>query len=679
MKTFKLVLLCLINIIYNNSLRINSNQNPQNNKDKGNNNRNQNEDMNKKGEFCDKGREEMINERRNDIISNSKDNKLYNGEDYIIQIFNTTPIGINEAVNQQSNISILNLGECRIYLESLYGSPLIIYKMDLERKNGITNQIEYSVYTIDGNEISLSQCSNFSLTTANPINIRNSKLNTIRINTTFKEGYDMFNADDKFYTDLCTPYTNEDGIDVPMSKRKSDYYENIDFCEEGCNYVSFNSDYYRVNCSCPIKTSMSSTNNSSFSVNIINVDSDFYKVFDNTNIQVIKCFKLVFSYNGFSFNWGSYFAIFIIIIQISLIISYFIIQLKPLEKKIEKLTRNTMSNIQNQSLKSINLENNDNSPRSNKNLKENINDKSSNQIKSIEDIMSEKSKKIPLSNPMKILNNRINKTNELIESKEKSNKQNYKNNKETFISNASTNYQNNILNSGKNTINRYTNEELNILNFYEAYKNDNRKFWEYYCSILRYKQLIIFTFFNYSDYNHEIIKFSLFFWSILLYTTFNALFFVDSSMNKIYEEKGSLQFISALPKTIFSTLCCCLINFLLKLLTLSQRDIQKIKDEKEIFKQKEKADLFEKCFKIKVIIFFIIIFLLLIIFWYYLSAFCAVYKNTQKHLFKDTAMSFAINMIYPFFICFFASVFRFWSFKKKNKCLYEISRFIQIF
>ena len=60
MKTFKLVLLCLINIIYNNSLRINSNQNPQNNKDKGNNNRNQNEDMNKKGEFCDKGREEMI-------------------------------------------------------------------------------------------------------------------------------------------------------------------------------------------------------------------------------------------------------------------------------------------------------------------------------------------------------------------------------------------------------------------------------------------------------------------------------------------------------------------------------------------------------------------------------------------------------------------------------------------
>ena len=164
-----------------------------------------------------------------------------------------------------------------------------------------------------------------------------------------------------------------------------------------------------------------------------------------------------------------------------------------------------------------------------------------------------------------------------------------------------------------------------------------------------------------------------------MYTTFNALFFVDKTMNKIYEDKGSLQFVSSLPKTIFSTISCAIINFLLKFLTLSQTQIQQIKDEKELIKQKEKKVSFEKCFKIKVTIFFIIIFLLLIIFWYYLSAFCAVYKNTQKHLFKDTAMSFIMSMIYPFIICFFSSVFRYFSFKRNSKCLYSISRFIQIF
>ena len=134
---------------------------------------------------------------------------------------------------------------------------------------------------------------------------------------------------------------------------------------------------------------------------------------------------------------------------------------------------------------------------------------------------------------------------------------------------------------------------------------------------------------------------------------------------------------SILPS--LSTISCAIINFLLKFLTLSQTQIQQIKDEKELIKQKEIKDSFEKCFKIKVTVFFITIFLLLIVFWYYLAAFCAVYKNTQKHLFKDTAMSFVMSMIYPFIICFFASIFRYFSLKRKSKCLYIISRFIQMF
>ena len=73
------------------------------------------------------------------------------------------------------------------------------------------NQIEYSVFTNDGTEISLTECSGYSITTSNPLNLDNVNLNTARINKTSKEGYDIFNADDDFYTDLCTPFTNENG------------------------------------------------------------------------------------------------------------------------------------------------------------------------------------------------------------------------------------------------------------------------------------------------------------------------------------------------------------------------------------------------------------------------------------------------------------------------------------
>ena len=670
--------LLLILSVSNFYLRKNQGQN--NNNYNNNNNANNN---NNNFEYSNKDKKEMQNERDDNIISNSKENKLYNGEDYTIQIFNTSSESLNIAFNQQSNASILNLGECGKYLESKYGSPLIIYKMDIERKNGITNQVEYSVYSSSGNEISLNECSSYSITTSNKINLVNSNLNTARINTTSKEGYDIFNPDDDFYTDLCTPYTNEYGTDVPMSKRKSDYYQSVDFCENDCSYVSFDAKNYRVNCSCSVKSTMSSSTSTTFSTISISSDSKFYDVFSSSNILVIKCTKLVFSIDGFNLNWGCYFALIIISIQIGLTISYLVIQLKPLEKKIEKFSskNNINNNLDNQSLKiSINSNNKSNSPKSNNKLNiENKNDKSNNNIQSIEELIYNNDDNLP-PNPINRMNDNILLINNSAHKNviNESNKDtNIRIPREKIISNFSTNIHNTLIDD--HLINGYTDEELNVLKFEDAIKYDTRTFFQHYYSILRYSQLIIFTFFNFNDYNHEIFKFSLFFWCILMYTTFNALFFVDKTMNKIYEDKGSLQFVSSLPKTIFSTISCAIINFLLKFLILSQTQIQQIKDEKELIKQKEKKVSFEKCFKIKVTIFFIIIFLLLIIFWYYLSAFCAVYKNTQKHLFKDTAMSFIMSMIYPFIICFFSSVFRYFSFKRNSKCLYSISRFIQIF
>ena len=47
-----------------------------------------------------------------------------------------------------------------------------------------------------------------------------------------------------------------------------------------------------------------------------------------------------------------------------------------------------------------------------------------------------------------------------------------------------------------------------------------------------------------------------------------------------------------------------------------------------------------KCLLYKFIIFFFISFIFLFFFWYYLACFCAIYKNTQLHLIKDTIISF---------------------------------------
>ena len=62
--------------------------------------------------------------------------------------------------------------------------------------------------------------------------------------------------------------------------------------------------------------------------------------------------------------------------------------------------------------------------------------------------------------------------------------------------------------------------------------------------------------------------------------------------------------------------------------------------------------------------------------------FCVIYKNTQSHLLKDTFMSFGLSIIFPFVIYLLPGIFRIPSLStsnKKRKCLYNFSKFLQIF
>ena len=74
---------------------------------------------------------------------------------------------------------------------------------------------------------------------------------------------------------------------------------------------------------------------------------------------------------------------------------------------------------------------------------------------------------------------------------------------------------------------------------------------------------------------------------------------------------------------------------ILRALSLSERDILKLKDEKNMNKAIKKSKEIEHHLKIKFIIFFILSFLFMIFFWYYISCFCAVFINSQIVLIKN--------------------------------------------
>ena len=227
----------------------------------------------------------------------------------------------------------------------------------------------------------------------------------------------------------------------------------------------------------------------------------------------------------------------------------------------------------------------------------------------------------------------------------------------------------------------YNDEELNKLTYELALKYDNRKYCQYYFSLLKTKHILISTFFNNTDYNSKIIKIDLFLFSFTIYYTINTLFFNDNTMHKIYEDHGDFNFIYQLPQIIFSSLISILLNTLLKILALSQQSILKLKKDKTKTNLDKKELKLKNKLKIKFIVFFIVSTILLLFFWYYVSMFCAIYVNTQLHLIKDTLISYGLSLSYPFLIYLAPGLFRIPSLsnpKNKYRILYNISKIIQL-
>jgi hypothetical protein len=223
----------------------------------------------------------------------------------------------------------------------------------------------------------------------------------------------------------------------------------------------------------------------------------------------------------------------------------------------------------------------------------------------------------------------------------------------------------------------YIDEELNTMDYKMALQHDKRNYWQYYWSLLKKKHMIILTFVSNDDYNVFLLKFSLFILSLALFFGINTFFYNENSMHNIFTEQGRYNLIYQIPQTLYSTLISSITSFILKKLSLSQSELIDIKKEKNQNKSKIMADKSKKCLKIKLYSFFAYGLIILLFFWYYISAFSAVYINTQMHLIKDTLISFGISIAYPFLLNFIPAIFRMQSLKThERECLFKTGQII---
>ena len=227
---------------------------------------------------------------------------------------------------------------------------------------------------------------------------------------------------------------------------------------------------------------------------------------------------------------------------------------------------------------------------------------------------------------------------------------------------------------------KYLNDdELNNLKYEYAYEIDIRSYCQFYWSQIKTSNLIISTFLNFTDYNILFLKLGLFIVSFSLFFFINSVFFNDKSMQKLYENYGKYDIIYEIPQTIYSALTYKFVSLLLRNLALSQKDLIKLK-KLSTMKQVEKKIVYSlRCLKRKFAIFYILSFLLLLFCWYFLSAFCAVYRNTQMALVKNSILSFIVSNSYIFLLGLIPGIFRLLSLsgEKNKQCLYQISQVIR--
>ena len=544
----------------------------------------------------------------------------------------------NQKNNINNNMTSIYLGQCENLLKSNYNLPddvtLYMKKIDVKQEGINVPKIQFDIYYKNGSnlvKLDLSPCDTSKIIFSVP-----AKLST---------DIDKLNASSEYYNNKCYSAKSDKGTDIITKDRQKEFVENdITLCQENCDFTFYNDTTERANCSCYYKDS-----DTSFANMKINKDK-LYENFrdsgdkkDISNLGITSC-DVLSSKENIKSNPG----FFSLIIIFAILIVIFIIFCS----KGYNLLENKMNEVIYKKFK---------------------HDKKKKKIRKSINIHHKKTKHKKNNKKLKEKNEKY-----IIDKNDTFSKRNQQN----YITQILQNESNKKIKFNYSKLKPDTDYELNWLTYNEAIKYDKRSNCEYYSSLIKSKQLFIFTFCSFNDYNSGIIKKFMFFLSFALHYTTNALFFDESNLHQIYEDEGKFNMAYQTPKIILSAIISTFIlRLILQFLVLTDKDILTVKNQ-ETYQLAINMKIQKlKYIKIKFTIFFILNFILLGLFWYYLTCFNAVYKNTQIYLIENAFISFGFSLFYPFIINIFPTIIRMCSIHSSNKSqayCYKVSQIIQI-
>ncbi len=644
-----------------------------------------------------------------DLTDSSKSLEVI--QDNIVKLLETNPLINSDNITYyissypstipktQTNLSDINLGDCEDLLREKYtlskNENFIILQIETKIEGKPTSNLQYYIYSSDGTLLDLSVCSESEISITKVI-LDTSSLDLDNAIKLAKEGVDIYNINDDFFNNFCNGIS-VNNQDLTLENRIEDVYVNVSLCDDGCEYQGINLENYQVICSCFYNNNSNITNEKKTNKIIQSINN----ILNNINYKIIKCYMYWNKWKYLKNNFGFFFSVIVFsTLQIILIICCI---------KWYKITLNKVIYDINQLYSKTIIHENIN------NKEENIDKKNSGR-KTRNSIISKSRKSSIISFNHKIfspqlINNTINnldsnlmKKSKNEEDKELENKQikkeeingltkntfyNYfffstpKNKKKrlkdknsyriktselTLITsnNTSPNLKNSKFKteeSNKNKLNENNKDiDFDELNYYESLKEDKRQFTTVVWHSFLCKIDITAIFIKKGKYEYYPLKISVYLFSLLSDFTINALLFSDDVISSKYKNGGELKFWESWILSVLS-------NIFGKILTFGASNFTDYNENLEIFVKEIKIK--SKCYKYcslilnkarrNIRIYFILQNILLLLYVYYLTIFCALYKQSQKALFKNYILGALNSMLYSLIFAFVITIFRFLS------------------
>ena len=610
-------------------------------------------------------------------MNNVKPGEQYDlkGDGYEVKV---SPMGQNE--EGSTSIDFLS---CEQKLREYYhlddSSILTVLQIETEKSSekALTNRVQYVVYDENNTQLDLSICSGEQIHINYALK-ENSTLNLSKYSDFFDKGIDILNSSDSFFNDICYTYS-DGGSDVILSDRIAEIYQNYSLCDSGCDYEGIDTVNLTVSCSCSVVTNATDDEEDEEA----NLKDIILGLFEDSTFGVVKCYKLVFSFDNKKKNIGFWLFLVIIICHIPLYALFFKNGIIPIQKYIEnEMEKYHYLEKRNEENPSKKIEkDNENNKNNEFNFGKNINDslnkeENENTDKKINFVLPNivpKNENIPQK--IKISSDNP-KSNELIEienntKREETNndlvniynpKKEEREREEKNKRNAYFFIQIDANNSVNNEIPPESNYILDNYEFDTAVKYDNRTFWRILYIVMLSKDNILNTFLLRSPLESQPLRICLLLFAYTSDLALNTLFYFSDNISDKYHYTGNNLFWYTLFNNILisviSTILSLILGGILEMMTNSKDSIEdEFKEEERKMRENEKYcvsierkhEILEKIkkslkyLKLKMIIFIVLDFIILLFFFYFVSSFCEVYQSTQTSWISDAVVSVIIS------------------------------------